>query len=336
MEKKKIELNKVAEEAGNNMKSFFGKAKDGIVKVVDRNDDGSFDKDDVVIVAEKIGDAAKHTMAVMKEIAEEKGREIELSTLQPIFLEDLNNTDFYLTKLIRLADIDKRYSESEACQNAIGHMSSHKDLKIVNIFRHKMDMFGLSFYPDAESEVYYVDPSDRNRYIALEDYFNYLKIARIAELQKIAQDLGAKHFKVTYKEHKASFSSSKGKVKGMAKVLKEGATVDVERDLSSKEIVNVEVAAEMDCPGHEPIEPKLNYLQRDPSILSLVSLRMDDKSPVSHHKFTLELSTSSGIKEKDAIKIDAALKSMKINGTTTITSEVQNESRRIFEYEVDF
>ena len=30
--------------------------------------------------------------------------------------------------------------------------------------------------------------------------FLYLKIARIRELQKIVQDLGAKHFRVTYKE----------------------------------------------------------------------------------------------------------------------------------------
>ena len=31
---------------------------------------------------------------------------------------------------------------------------------------------------------------------------DYLKQVRISELQKIAQDLGAKHFRVTYKEEK--------------------------------------------------------------------------------------------------------------------------------------
>ena len=41
-------------------------------------------------------------------------------------------------------------------------------------------------------------------------------------------------------------------------------------------------------------------------------------------------------KEKDAVKIDGALKAMKISGNMTVTSEVQNESRRFFEYEVDF
>ena len=42
---------------------------------------------------------------------------------------------------------------------------------------------------------------------------NYLKVARVSELQKIAQDLGAKHFRVTYKEQKKSFESNTAKAK---------------------------------------------------------------------------------------------------------------------------
>ena len=38
----------------------------------------------------------------------------------------------------------------------------------------------------------------------------------------------------------------------------------------------------------------------------------------------------TGKKERDAIKIDAVLKAMKISGNTTLVSEVQNESRRFF------
>ena len=39
---------------------------------------------------------------------------------------------------------------------------------------------------------------------------------------------------------------------------------------------------------------------------------------------------------KGCVKIDAALKAMKISGNTTVISEAQNESRRFFEYEIDF
>ena len=63
---------------------------------------------------------------------------------------------------------------------------------------------------------------------------------------------------------------------------------------------------------------------------------MDPLSPLQQQRFTIELSNSSGIREKDAIKIDAMLKSMKISGNTTVVAEVQNEARRILEYDSDF
>ena len=207
----------------------------------------------------------------------------------------------------------------------------------MNIFKDKLEPFGLTFYPDADGELYYVDPSDRDRYIALDEYFNYLKVERVNELQKIAQDLGAKHFRVTYKEQKATFSQQTAKASGGVRGNGMGrANFDAAQELSSSEVSAVEVAAEMDCPGHAPIEPKLRYMQKESSILTLIEMRMDKESPLTHQKYTLKLSNTSGIKEKDAMKIDAALKAMKISGNTTVANEVRNESRRFFEYEIDF
>lgn len=336
MEKKKVDFSAVAAEAGKNAKAFWGKAKEAIVNAADQNDDGSLDFKDVSVIAESIGNAAKSTAASVISSAAEKSRELEQKMLQPIFVEDLDGADFLISKLVRITDIDKKRAESEVCRGSIGFISDQKNLRIVNIFKDQIDAFGLTFYPDTECELYYVDPSDRDKYIALDDYFSYLKIARVNELQKIAQDLGAKHFRVTYKEQKTTFSGNAVKAKASGKYAGESATVEAERDLASTAVSTVEVAAEMDCPGHAPCEPKLCYLQREPSIQNLIALRMDKASPITHQKYTLKLSNSSGIKEKDAVKIDAALKSMKIAGNTTVTSEVRNESRRFFEYEIDF
>ena len=92
----------------------------------------------------------------------------------------------------------------------------------------------------------------------------------------------------------------------------------------------------MSFPGHLPIRPQLKYLQRDPSIQTLVAMRMDENAPLMSEKYILKLSQSSGIKEADAIKIDAALKSLKCSGNATVVSEVQNESRRYLEYDIEF
>lgn len=166
----------------------------------------------------------------------------------------------------------------------------------MNIFRDSVDVFGLTFFPDNESEFYYVDPSDRDRYIALDDYFNYLKVERINELQKIAQDLGAKHFRVTYVEEKSSYTDKKIKGNGNAV---NTVSVEAEHRSSAEKYSKIEIAAENDFPGKEPIKPQLKYLLRDSSIQNLITMRLDNDSALTHQRLMIKLSNSSGLKESD-------------------------------------
>ena len=330
MEKK---FGKLVLNVGKNAKDFLEKSKDITIQVADQNADGKFDLEDVSVIAGSVGNVMKKGAQTLKETTDEKARQLELKTLQPIFLETLNDTDFLMSRFIRITDRDKKHAESEVCKGSIGFLSDQKGLHIVNIFRDSIDSYGLSFYPDCDSEFYYVDPSDRDSYIALDEYFNYLKQVRISELQKIAQDLGAKHFKVTYKEEKTSFSEKKVSKKVTAKPI---ASIDVEQNNENKKYSTVEIAAEMECPGHTPVKPKLKYMKYDPSINGLVEMRMNEHAPLLHQKFMLKLSNSSGLKESEAIKIDEVLKGMKCTGNATVLSETQNESRRYLEYEIGF
>lgn len=309
------------------------KTKSAIAKVADQNDDEKFDMQDVSLVASKVGKSVKNGAAALKEGAEERTRALELKSLQPIFAEVLDERDFVLPKFIRVANRDKKRAESQVCKGSIGYYSDPKGLRLVNIFLDNLEMFNLVFFPDCNSEFYYVDPIDKNRYIALDDYFNYLKVERISELQRLAQSLGAKHFRVTYKEEKTSVAE---------KIIKANINVqgvaagNGERNLSETKFDTIEIAADMECPGHAPNRPDLKYLQKDPAIRTLIDMRMDEHSPLSHQKFMLKLSNSSGLKESDAVKIDAVLKSMRFTGNTSIVSEARNEARRYFEYEIDF
>lgn len=309
------------------------KTKSAIAKVADQNDDEKFDMQDVSLVASKVGESVKNGAAALKESAEERTRALELKSLQPIFAEVLDERDFVLPKFIRVANRDKKRAESQVCKGSIGYYSDPKGLRLVNIFLDNLEMFNLVFFPDCNSEFYYVDPIDKNRYIALDDYFNYLKVERISELQRLAQSLGAKHFRVTYKEEKTSVAE---------KIIKANINVqgvaagNGERNLSETKFDTIEIAADMECPGHAPNRPDLKYLQKDPAIRTLIDMRMDEHSPLSHQKFMLKLSNSSGLKESDAVKIDAVLKSMRFTGNTSIVSEARNEARRYFEYEIDF
>lgn len=331
--KKKLGFGKILADTGNNAKELFKKSKEAVVQATDQNDDGKLDYKDVSIIAGSVENTVKKAAQVMKEQMEEKNRIMELKTLRPVFKESLNDEQFFMSKFIRITERDKKHAESEVCKGSIGYVSEQKGLRIVNIFQDSIDAFGLTFYPNYDSEFYYVDPSDGCNYIALDDYFGYLKLARVNELQKLAQDLGATHFRVTYKEEKTVLAEKKTKVK--TDVMKT-ASVDLEHEQEEKKYSTIEVAAEMKFPGHDPVTPRLKYLKNDQSIQTLVEMRMDRKGAVLHQRFMLKLSNSSGLKEKDALKIDAVLKGMKCAGNATVVSEVQNESRRYLEYEIDF
>ena len=319
------------------------KAKNSAMNTFDQNNDGKLDREDVSAVSETIKSTARSVMDSVKTSASNSGRQLSerlekakrdsaFKSLHPIFEEDLESAEFYLSKLIRVAEMDKRHAESEICTNSIGHLSIEKELPVIHMYRNKIDAFGLKFYPDLDSEIYYADPSDRDHYIALDEYFNYMKIVRISELQEIAQSLGAKHFRVLYKEDRSESDHKKGSAK--VKAAKFG-TADIEHETSGQSRTSIEIAAEMECLGHEPVMPTLRYLQKEPSIQTLITLRMN-KNPMMHQKITLKLSNSSGIKVKDAAKIDAALNAMKYSANATVISEAQKEDRRYFEYEIDF
>ena len=337
MEKKKINLGSAASGAGKAAAGFFSKAKDAVVNAVDQNGDGKLGLEDVSVVTDSVKAAVKDSTDRWNEKQEQKKREKELEALRPLFEEDVDNPDFALPKFIRIAKMDELHEKSDVCKNSIGFVFPGRDLDVTTIYPEKADIFNLRFYPDMESEIYYVDPTDRDQYISIEKYFNYLKIKRISELQRIAQSLGAKHFKVVYKEkQQASYRNDakvgiSGKTRGP-----QSADVGAEHHSYESNSSKVEIAADMDCIGHPPKEPQLVYFKKDPQILNLVSMRMDDNTLV-HQSYTLNLIESSGIKRTDAVKIDAALGAMnKVKGNALVTNEVEKEMQRLFEYEIDF
>ena len=121
MEKK---FGKLVANVGKNAKDLLGKSKDIAVQVVDQNDDGRLDLEDVSVIAESIGNAMKKSAQTLKETTGEKARQLELKTLQPIFLETLNATEFLMPNFIRIVDRDKKYTESEVCKDSIGYASA--------------------------------------------------------------------------------------------------------------------------------------------------------------------------------------------------------------------
>lgn len=319
-----FDLGKILSDAAKGVSDFIVKAGDDITKAIDQNGDGKLDFSDIQTAIDR-NQAAQA----------ESRRKADLERLKPLFHEYFERAEFVMPKVLRIADIDKQHAENSVCTGSIGFRTVLEDLSAITIYRDHIDDFGLTFYPELENGVYYADPCDRDHYILLDDYFSFMKMQRVTELQRIAQSLGAKHFRVTYKERSQSVSSNSVDVSlsGNKDEIKAGASA--KHSVSNSAMSAISIEAEMRFPGHAPIEPDLHYLKKEINIVNLIKMRMDPLS-LQHQHFNIEMSNSSGIKVKDAVKIDAILKTMNVSSSVSVVSEAQNEARRILDYEIEF
>jgi len=320
-EKGKKRVTDFLKETGKNAAKLAEHAKNAVVNAIDYYGDEKFDLSDFSTVASR-----------MEEKREQVRLAKEFNELKPIFEDTIHAPEFTLPKLIRVAEIDKKHAEGEVCQNSIGFKSEYEGLQIITIYPSYLNLFGLKFYPDINSEIYYVDPCGRDYYIALDKYFEYLRHKRVNELNEIAQALGAKHFKVSYIETEKDNSENKVKVTaGVKEKLKgEGG-----RETESKKFKKIEIGGEMNYLGHEPTEPVLRYLKGNPNIEFLIKSRMAKNSAI-HQKVRVNLISSSGIKVKDAAKIDGAIKALHFNANGSFQEGALSEASTELEYEIDY
>lgn len=303
--------------------------KDGIdeakLKVVDVVDKAELDKH-----AKELVDAAVGAAQSLAEVINNGKDSWNLKRLKPIFINDLNGMRF--SRLVRIVEREKKF-DIDVCKGSIGYWDTCKGERWMNIFKDSVSKFGLDFYPNDEVNFYYVDPTNKDSYIVLDEYFDRLKQVRVSELQKIAQDLGAKYFRVTYIKERTTLSKKAANGKGSIHKKGNGSA---QMNVTEQKYDRMDIAAEMSFPGHEPVMPHVRYLKYDPNIENLIKMRMDSKGPLNHQTLNIKLSSSSGLKETDAVKIDMILKSLKMVGNTTVSSEVQNEAKSILEYEINF
>ena len=318
--------------------------KKGVLRIVDDTKEMVEKGMDVVENAAKTavgfsGDQLRRAKDVMDKVGEnldETRSKRILEKYQPIFPEDLTNDSISYPKMLNVVDSDKRMSIEE-CSGAVGYQDLIKGVKLIGIYEKDLEQFqGIEFYPDASASVYYVHPFQSNKYIQVFEYFKYLKEAKVAELENIAQALGAKHFSVKIYEESMSKEKVNTKANAMLGIKKDKASSDVGHSDEQKNYEYVGIAAENTYPGKEPEMPELLFWANNESIKTLIKQRLDPKNPLSSKKFTLDYNTSSGIKEKDAAKIDGVLKVLKFKAAGSIEKEAQKESKRRFEYEIDF
>lgn len=303
-------------------------------------------KEQVTKTVDQIGKKAKQNFSEMSEKAIEGKKyveehyskakyEIDKKRLNPVFQADFEHNEYSKPMLLRVVDYNKR-KENEACKGALGFAERIRQENVLHLYKETAEQSGIIFYPCLKETLYCINPYNPNLYICLDDYFQYIKKAKVDELEMIAQCLGAKHVTISFKERKKTLVSHDAKVKANVKFLGKS---NAEHTDKADEFSSIEVAAEVDFDGNDsPIEPNLTYFKYDSDIQALINMRLDlnNQNRIKSKVYRFEYNTNREMKEKTAANIDAVIKKIGCVGNGSVVSEVQAESRTVLEYKITF
>lgn len=264
----------------------------------------------------------------------------------PVSLEMFEADEHQLPEMLHVVDKDDRFDDP-LFSSAVGFKEDVKGLTAVRILTKSAgEPLGLKMVPVANEGAYMQDPFRLHRYIAIDDYAEYMRQARVDELTEIAQKLGAKHIKVTLCEEKKVYTKTKqtAKVKADAKekLVQDGkGKAEAEKAVSEKEYVNSQILLEANFPGGEPEQPTLEFF-RNPKMESLIRMRMEppEKRLKGPYSVEMKYTTSADMSQKKAANIDVALKKWKLSGgagvNATITEDVQHSNRLVLICQIIF
>ena len=109
-------------------------------------------------------------------------------------------------------------------------------------------------------------------------------------------------------------------------------------DNFSNELSSIEVAADVKFSGHDtPVEPDLLYFKNESDIEKLVQMRTGgNKNKIESKTYKFQCNRTSGIKEKEALQLDAVLNQLKCGVSAFISKETKRENRTELEYTIEF
>ncbi len=98
------------------------------------------------------------------------------------------------------------------------------------------------------------------------------------------------------------------------------------------------IESEMYFSGHQPFQPVLQYLNNDPAINSLISMRMAEEGDFQKQNLEIKLSDSSGLNKELSTKIDEVLSKFKFKFKleTSMSQQFKKESNSSLIYEIEF
>ena len=313
----------------------------------DRFRDGfSVMKEKAAVFADDAMDKTKVGMEKAIVVAKESGEkfndariELDRKVFSPLDADMILANDFSAPRLVRLLDSNP-YAAKEACRDAAGFNSVIAKNRVLQLVKGEYPEVKFQFIPNLSEEIYLRNPYVEDMYISLNSYFDYIKNARVAELETVANKLGAKYVKISYKETEKKFVSVKGKKKeenSLTLGKEKGKGSDqTAMDFSQDSLKEIEVASESNFVGHSnPSRPELVYFKGAMEIESLIEACLGDNRP-TRKSYTMKYNRSSDLNLDAAVGIDAVLGKLKMSASASVKSEVERENRMYLTFDIEF
>lgn len=266
----------------------------------------------------------------------------KMKKYNPLFPDTYQSETFNIPNMIMIRD-DAERRGIDVCEGAIGWIDNANGVEVLCLYDEAIEFSGINFVPVASCDAfYYVDNYDRNRFIRTDCIFSKAHEERLAELQNIANLLGAKRCCIEINE---AVVESKKEVKRAS--VSQSATikgVDIKANESREEFnVNENVnqrsgriVAEFNG-SDNPQRPTLKWFAQDDNIKRLIDMRCSRDNAIKSQTLELSGSTSATMSQKAAYNIDVAMSKLAgIKGKSEMETKATKEHRSKLIFTVEF
>ncbi|MCQ2467051.1 MAG: hypothetical protein MJ166_05990 [Clostridia bacterium] len=266
---------------------------------------------------------------------ENKYNEHKLESSRPVSIEELNSDGFEFPTMIKIVDRSTR-SKDDLYNTAAGWIEN-KSNQVLFLYQKFVDECEKEFIPAPDNEtVFYYDPNCPSKYISVETYFEEILDSKLAELERIAFAIGAKHYRVELRKSSSYSESRKDSQHHKAGVaVFSGETgLDTEKDQSKKTSFDVLAEATLEK-NNTPFRPELKWFKNSDRILNLIDMACSGKE-LTEYKVGLKCSKILTMSATAAANIEATY--CKIGGSSSLgySKKVKEEMHQEFLYILEF
>ena len=216
-------------------------------------------------------------------------------------------------------------------EDAVGWIEKYDDVDVLHMYFDFAKKSGFQFIPALKKESVYCEYKfDVNKFVDVNDIFKMATDEKVAELEKLACDLGAKSCSIEIVE---SDSASKGTTIGL-KVGNAETSMGIEGSSSKKTRNVIRGKTTVRWNGSDmPKLPHLSWFEHNESIKNLIDMRFGDRNAIKSKSYELSGLSSVTMNKKMAGVIDNI---SGLKGNASMGTKVSREQNSILIFEIEF